>query len=167
MNISYEEYDNQDLENPNLEKQKYEIKKTFTKKRISYDDLLSSMNVQLKNGKIELINVNQQENQIPINSYFQPQFNSFTNNPNYYNQQSQQQQQLPQNIYQYQELTPEQQRFLKQQLFLKQYQERKRLTDIKSKKLYLYSDGSSPNLSKHINLSNPKTLGNLKKMQFK
>jgi hypothetical protein len=164
MNISYEEYDNPSLGNPSLEKQKYEIKKTFTKKRISYDDLLSSMNVQLNNGKIELININQQENYVPVNSYFQPQFNSFTNNPNYYNQQSQQQQQ---NIYQYQELTPEQQRYLKQQLFLKQYQERKRLTDIKSKKLNLYSDGSSPNLSKHINLSNPKTLGNLKKMQFK
>jgi hypothetical protein len=164
MNISYEEYDNQYLENPSLEKQKYEIKKTFTKKRVSYDDLLSSMNVQLKNGRIELINVNQPENHVPINSYFQPQFNSFTNNPNYYNQQQQQQQNIYQNQ---QELTPEQQRYLKQQLFLKNYQEKKRLADIKSKKLNLYSDGLSPNLSKHINLSNPKTIGNLKKMQFK
>ena len=133
------------------------------RKKISYDDLLTNMGIQLVNGKLELYN----KNLIGQNSY--PSKNPYKNANDYHykmnrmnriNQNNitqrepfQQQQQYQQQQYQQQPLTKEQyKQYLRFQYF-KQQKEREQINQIKSKKIqftnpnaYSQIRGNSPNL---------------------
>lgn len=134
------------------------------RKKISYDDLLTNMGIQLVNGKLELYN----KNLIGQNSY--PSKNTFKNANDYHykmnriNQnnitqrepfQQQQQHYQQQQYYQQQQqpLTKEQyKQYLRFQYF-KQQKEREQINQIKSKKIqftnpnaYSQIRGNGPNL---------------------
>jgi hypothetical protein len=142
------------------------------RKKISYDDLLSNMGIQLVNGKLELYN----KNLIGQNSY--PSKNPFKNANDYYykmnrtNQnniiqrepfQQQYQQPLQQQQYQQPLQQPLQQQQYQQPLskeqykqylqfqYFKQQKERERINQIKSKKIQF----NNPNASCQIRNNAP------------
>ena len=137
------------------------------RKKISYDDLLSNMGIQLVNGKLELYN----KNLIGQKSY--PSKNPFKNANDYYykmnrtNQnnivqrepfQQQCQQQQQQQCQQQQPLSKEQYKKYLQFQYFKQQKERERINQIKSKKIQF----NNPNASCQIRSNAP----NLKLFRF-
>ena len=136
------------------------------RKKISYDDLLSNMGIQLINGKLELYN----KNLIGQNSY--PSKNPYKNANDYYykmnrtnqnniiqqHQPFQKQPFQPQQNFQQQPLSKEQyKQYLRFQYF-KQQQERERISQIKSKKIQF----NNPTASYRIRVNTP----NLKLFRF-
>ena len=111
------------------------------RKKISYDDLLSNMGIQLIDGKLELYN----KNLIGQNNHSSK--NTFKNADDYYykmnrknqnniiHQQPFQQQPFQQQPFQQQPLSKEQYKQYLQFQYLKQQKERERINQIKSKKI--------------------------------
>jgi hypothetical protein len=130
-----------------------------SKNQISYDDILTSMNMCVKNGKLERIqSVPQEENyapQIPYQHNGQP--NSYIYNKYFKNYaQQQQEQQIPSRP-----LTQEERRILMIKRQIEIAQQRKRISEIKSTKLQ-FSDNN-------VNVSSVyrhKDLNRLFKMKF-
>jgi hypothetical protein len=101
-------------------------------KKVSYDDILKSMNMRVNNGKLELLQKSQ-SNQNPQNMY-----NSYFND-GYNNQPQHQQQQQPE--MQRRQLTPQEQRAIMIRRQIEMENQRRRISQIKSKKL-LFSDNN-------------------------
>ncbi len=136
------------------------LPKIFPKNQISYDDILHSMNMCVKDGKLERIQpVPQEANyapQIPYQHNGQP--NSYIYNKYFknYAQQQQQQQQIPSR-----HLTQEERRVLMIKRQIEIEEQRKRIREIKSTKLQ-FSD-SNVNVS---SVYRHKDLNRLFKMKF-
>lgn len=125
------------------------------RKKISYDDLLSNMGIQLVNGKLELYN----KNLIGQNSY--PSKNPFKNANDYYykmNRTNQNNIIEKEPFQQQQSLSKEQYKKYLQFQYFKQQKERERINQIKSKKIQF----NNPNASCQIRNNVP----NLKLFRF-
>jgi hypothetical protein len=128
----------------------------FKRPQISYDDILKSMNMRVKDGKLEMVQPTSQETNYAAQAPYQhnPQNNNYIYNKYFKNnKQYEEQPQIP--------LTPEERRafMIKRQIEIAQ--QRKRISEIKSTKLQ-FSD-ANPNVS---SVYRHKDLNRLFKMKF-
>jgi len=144
---------------PPYYKQQLSPSKRFQKPQISYDDILKSMNMRVKDGKLEMVQPVSQETNYAAQVPYQhnPQTNSYIYNKYFKNnKQYEEHPQIPSIP-----LTPEERRtfMIKRQIEIAQ--QRKRISEIKSTKLQ-FSDTN-------INVSSVyrhKDLNRLFKMKF-
>jgi hypothetical protein len=136
----------------------HENKIPVPKKKISYDDLLSSMGMKIVNGKLELYNKNligrpppptrptpknyedyryQQNRKYPIQNTNQPSFQN-TNQPSFQNTHPMTEQQYKKHL---------------QLEYLKNQYERRRVNEIKSKKILFTNPNALVNIKSYNNLN--------------
>lgn len=132
------------------------VEPVVPQKKVTYDDILSSLNMQVVNGKLQIIRNQVEENRkngIEPNQYNQNQYqqNQNQNNQNQYNQQ--------QNYLHEEEepeepviLSPDQIKRIRMMQYIKQVQQQKRIREIKSTKM-VYSNANVTISSQYNNIN--------------